>query len=149
METATTKKAAEDIAKALKEIFQKYTLTTRKRAWKGLNTPDGKKIVNDLLIHPTKPTNRIRSLNFKEWTIFREETETQIKTFAKDGQIDIAGLPIKELRRGMQVEREHDGRMGKDTNVTGKDMRKVLKIAVAHLREDPKYYTKLKTIEKD
>ena len=57
---------------------------------------------------------------------------------------------MKELVMGMKVEKEHDGPMGKDTDVVpGHDKGTIMKIAVAHLREDPKYYTKLKKVEED
>jgi len=42
----------------------------------------------------------------------------------------------KQLKKGIQVEKEHN-------DVTDGDMRQIRKIAEAHLREDPKYYTKL------
>ena len=42
----------------------------------------------------------------------------------------------EQLRVGLKVEREH-------SDVTDGDMRQIRKIAEAHLREDPKYYTKL------
>jgi hypothetical protein len=52
----------------------------------------------------------------------------------------------KQLKMGIKVEKEHDGPMGKDTDVVG-SKEDIVKIAVAHLREDPKYYTKLKKVE--
>lgn len=64
---ATAKKAAQDMAKALTTIFKKYPLTTRKRAWHGLMTDKGRKILADLLLHPNKPLNRIKTFSFKEW----------------------------------------------------------------------------------
>jgi len=65
---------------------------------------------------------------------------------------DIAALAkkydvnAKQLKMGVKVEKEHGGPMGKDTDVLD-DKEDVIKIAVAHLREDPKYYTKLQKIE--
>jgi hypothetical protein len=53
----------------------------------------------------------------------------------------------KQLAMGVEVEKEHDGPMGKDTDVV-KKVEDIVKIAVAHLREDPSYYTKLKKVEK-
>lgn len=52
----------------------------------------------------------------------------------------------EQLKMGIKVEKEHDGKFGKDTDVVKSD-EDIVKIAVAHLREDPKYYTKLKKIE--
>lgn len=78
-------------------------------------------------------------LTFSEWT--------NLKTLAKQADIDISHFNTRELTQGIEVEKEHDGKMGKDVDVV-KNKSDLLKIAVAHLREDPKYYTKLKTIEK-
>jgi len=84
-----------------------------------------------------------------EYNIWLEgnQQKKKLQRLAKDGNVDISELSIEELIMGMEVEKEHDGRMGKDTDVVGGDFTKVLKITVAHLREDPKYYTKLKKIE--
>ena len=60
---------------------------------------------------------------------------------AKEYKVD-----AKQLKMGISVEKEHDGRLGKDTDVVGK-FDDIIKIAVAHIREDPKYYTKLKKVE--
>jgi hypothetical protein len=64
----------------------------------------------------------------------------------KEGKVNTEGLSKQQIQLGMEVEREHDGRMGKDTKVASSES-DILKIVVAHLREDPKYYTKLKKIE--
>ena len=78
---------------------------------------------------------------------FYEEKELQ--KIARQAKVDITGLDSKQLKMGMGVEKEHDAEMGKDTDVVpGHDPGTIMKIAVAHLREDPKYYTKLKKIEK-
>ena len=52
----------------------------------------------------------------------------------------------EEIRMGLEVEKEHSGEMGKDVAVV-KSKNDLLKIVIAHLREDPKYYTKLKKVE--
>jgi hypothetical protein len=64
-----------------------------------------------------------------------------IDALAKKYDVD-----AKQLRMGIKVEKEHDGPMGKDIDVV-KGKEDIAKIAVAHIREDPSYYTKLKTIE--
>ncbi len=81
-----------------------------------------------------------------EYNIWLERNQ-HLQKIADDGKVDISKIDVKELQMGMKVEKEHDGRMGKDTDVVNGDLTVVLKIAVAHLREDPKYYTKLKKIE--
>jgi hypothetical protein len=77
--------------------------------------------------------------NMKSFEDFLVEQDT--KALAKKYKVD-----PEQLKMGVKVEKEHDGPMGKDTDVVGKKS-DIVKIAVAHLREDPKYYTKLKKVE--
>ncbi len=62
--------------------------------------------------------------------------------------IDFATVPftLEEYRAGLDVELEH-GRRDPDTNVTGDDPIATGKIALAHLREIPDYYTRLAKME--
>jgi hypothetical protein len=62
--------------------------------------------------------------------------------------LDFAQEPfsLKEFRQGMDVELEH-GRRDAATNVTGDDALTTGKIALAHLREIPDYYTRLARME--
>ena len=53
----------------------------------------------------------------------------------------------KQLTMGVQVELEHSGTRGENTNVVGKDGSVMAKIAIAHLHEDPKYYDHLAEME--
>lgn len=94
-------------------------------------------------------TKNIQLAKRGKMRIFREFYENQeLKQIAKRAKIDIDGLDLKQLQMGMNVEKEHDGPMGKDTDVVpNHDPGTIMKIAVAHLRENPKYYTKLKKIE--
>jgi hypothetical protein len=64
--------------------------------------------------------------------------------------IDWAAAPfdVDQFRRGMEVELEH-GLHDPETNVTGDDPLTTGKIALAHLRELPDYYTRLDRIEQD
>jgi hypothetical protein len=64
--------------------------------------------------------------------------------------IDFAAEPfsLEEFRRGMGVELEH-GRRDPETNVTGDDPLTTGKIALAHLREIPDYYTRLDRMERE
>lgn len=73
-------------------------------------------------------------MKFSAWSISR---------LAKEAGVDIEGLDKVQLAHGMKVEREHDGSKGRDTRVA-KGPEDILKIAVAHLRERPDYYTLLK-----
>lgn len=60
--------------------------------------------------------------------------------------IDWAQVDLEEFRMGLSVELEH-GTHDPETNVT--DDNKILtgKIALAHLREFPDYYTRLEKLE--
>jgi len=49
-------------------------------------------------------------------------------------------VDLEQLRMGMEVESEHK-------NVVGNSMTAWAKIALAHLKESPIYYTKLKKME--
>lgn len=49
-----------------------------------------------------------------------------------------------QLVAGIGVEREHSGRRGSDTRVIPDKPKYEAKIALAHLKEIPDYYTKLK-----
>lgn len=53
---------------------------------------------------------------------------------------------INELIDGLNVELEH-GLINPKTNITNNDLLMTGKIAMAHLLEDPEYYTKLKVME--
>lgn len=76
------------------------------------------------------------------WQDFCEDKH--IKKVAKKGALDISNYDANELRMGYEAEKEHDD--GSDVDVVDNDL-DIVKIAVAHLREDPKYYTKLKKME--
>lgn len=69
-----------------------------------------------------------------------------VDAMAKSIGIDISKFDKKELLLGIKVEKEHDGEKGKDVDVVKKKS-DLLKIAIAHLREDPKYYSKLKSLD--
>ena len=62
--------------------------------------------------------------------------------------IDFAEIRIDEFRAGLGVELEHGAR-DPDTNITNDDELLTGKIAHAHLREFPDYYTRLAELEKD
>lgn len=85
---------------------------------------------------------------FLEWIKLRENIEQT----AKDAGLDISKFDKKELRMGFADEKkEHDSGdpANKDIDVVHNDT-EILKIVLAHLREDPHYYTKIsKVIEED
>jgi hypothetical protein len=64
--------------------------------------------------------------------------------------IDWSSVPfdVEQFRAGMEVELEH-GRHDAMTDVTGDDPELTGKIALAHLKEFPDYYTRLERMEEE
>lgn len=62
--------------------------------------------------------------------------------------IDWNMYDLEQFRMGIEVELEH-GAHDKDTNVTNDDLLMTGKIAWAHLKEIPDYYTRLKKMEEE
>ena len=62
--------------------------------------------------------------------------------------IDWNGFDVEQFRMGLAVELEHGAR-DPETNVTNDDTRLTGKIALAHLKEFPDYYTRLAKMEKE
>jgi hypothetical protein len=82
-------------------------------------------------------------MKFNEWISAKE-----VQTIADKAKLDISKFEIKQLIQGYKIELEH-GKGDPETNVTNSDPVMTLKIAVAHLKEDPHYYTKLKKVERE
>ena len=60
--------------------------------------------------------------------------------------IDWNKVDLQEFRRGLEVELEHGAR-DPETNVTNDDLMLTGKIAWAHLKEFPDYYSRLDKLE--
>ena len=60
--------------------------------------------------------------------------------------IDWNHVDLEQFRMGLFVELEH-GTRDPETNVTNDDLSLTGKIALAHLKEFPDYYTRLATLE--
>jgi hypothetical protein len=60
--------------------------------------------------------------------------------------IDWKRVDLEQFRRGLEVELEHGAR-DPETNVTNDDLSLTGKIAWAHLKEFPDYYTRLDKLE--
>jgi hypothetical protein len=60
--------------------------------------------------------------------------------------IDWKRIELEQFRRGLEVELEHGAR-DRETNVTNDDLGLTGKIAWAHLKEFPDYYTRLDKLE--
>jgi Protein of unknown function (DUF5661) len=61
-------------------------------------------------------------------------------------KIDWTKVDLEQFRRGLEVELEHGAR-DPETNVTNDDLTITGKIAWAHLKEFPDYYTRLDKLE--
>ena len=72
----------------------------------------------------------------------------QARSIADRLNIDLAnsGFDLEQFRAGLDVEAEH-GEAGSETNVTDDDPLTTGKIALAHLKEAPDYYTRLQKME--
>jgi hypothetical protein len=75
-------------------------------------------------------------------------TAEQALAVAEEIGVDfsITTFDLEQFRQGMEVELEH-GRRDPETNVTDDDPILTGKIALAHLREMPDYYTRLAAME--
>jgi hypothetical protein len=61
---------------------------------------------------------------------------------------DVSPFDVEQFLLGLSVELEH-GQHDPDTDVTGNDPIMTGKIALAHLKEFPDYYTRLEILEKE
>lgn len=59
----------------------------------------------------------------------------------KSLDIDISKYDMEQIHIGMNVELEHGSLLGDLTNITGDNADATLQIVLAHLKENPKYYT--------
>ena len=75
---------------------------------------------------------------------------TSARAISERSWIEWATSPfdIEQYRMGLNVELEH-GTHDPQTNVTNDDETLTGKIALAHLREFPDYYTRLEELEED
>ena len=73
------------------------------------------------------------------------DTEEAHKVGAELG-VDWTKVDLEQFRRGLEVEFEHGAR-DVQTNVTNDDVTLTGKIAWAHLKEFPDYYTRLDKLE--
>jgi hypothetical protein len=76
----------------------------------------------------------------------REFTSDEARSIGDRVGVDWERIPIEEFRMGLAVELEH-GTHDSETNVTDDDLATTGKIALAHLREFPDYYTRLEKME--
>lgn len=75
-------------------------------------------------------------------------TAEEAKTIGEKLGLDWSKFDVEQFRMGMDVELEH-GTHDPETNVTDDDPLTTGKIALAHLKEFPDYYTRLEKMEKE
>ena len=78
----------------------------------------------------------------------KEFTTEEAKRIGDEIGIDWDKYDLEQFRMGLKVELEH-GLCDVQTNVTNDDEIITGKIALAHLKEIPDYYTRLDKMEKD
>ena len=75
-------------------------------------------------------------------------SEDKAKEIGEKLGVDWSNWDVEQFRRGMDVELEH-GTEDSQTNVTNDDPLTTGKIALAHLKEFPDYYTRLDKMEEE
>ncbi len=78
----------------------------------------------------------------------RTVSATEAKQIGDTLGLDFARIDLDQFRRGLEVEFEHGAR-DPETNVTNDDVVLTGKIAWAHLKEFPDYYTRLDRLESE
>ncbi len=76
----------------------------------------------------------------------REFTAEEARSTGMRLGLDWTKIDLEQFRRGLEVELEHGAR-DPETNVTNDDLILTGKIAWAHLKEIPDYYTRLDRLE--
>jgi len=78
----------------------------------------------------------------------REFTTEEARAIGEKISVDFLVVNLEEFRMGLGVELEH-GERDPQTNVTNDDEVMTAKIALAHLKEIPDYYTRLLKMESE
>jgi len=76
----------------------------------------------------------------------KDFTTKEAKEIGEKIGIDFGKYDLEQFRMGLHVELEH-GLIDPETNVTNDDLKMTGKIAWAHLKEIPDYYTRLEKME--
>ncbi len=76
----------------------------------------------------------------------RQFTENEALAIGQQAGIDFGIINVEQFRMGLSIELEH-GSHDPETNVTNDDIGITAKIAWAHLKEIPDYYTRLQKME--
>lgn len=76
-------------------------------------------------------------------------TAKEAKQIGERIGVDFKKFDLEQFRRGLEVEMEHGSEWGDETNVTKDDPTITGRIAWAHLKEIPDYYTRLDKMESE
>ncbi len=76
----------------------------------------------------------------------KQFTSSEARTIGEQAGIDFNNVDLEQFRMGLSVELEH-GAHDPETNVTNDDVAITAKIAWAHLKEIPDYYSRLQKME--
>jgi len=72
----------------------------------------------------------------------KADKEEKLKKDLMDAEVENEDEEEDQVKLGMDIEKEHD-------DLTGGDPKKTRMIVDAHLKEDKKYYSKLKEMEEE
>jgi len=89
---------------------------------------------------------KARQQTERELILKKEITVEEARTIGVNLGINWSKIDLEQFRRGLEVEFEHGAR-DPETNVTNDDPILTGKIAWAHLKELPDYYTRLDRME--
>jgi hypothetical protein len=109
-----------------------------------LGIADSKMTDQQLMDYANTPDSALESKSLLE---NEEIMKDYIKILCDTNEIDITGINLDQLTDGFRVELEHGSKGGNQTNITGDDAVTTIKIALAHLKEIPDYYTRLDKLE--
>jgi hypothetical protein len=76
-------------------------------------------------------------------------TADEARKIGEEIGVDFNKFDLEQFRRGLEVEMEHGSEWRDETNVTKDDPHFTGRIAWAHLKEIPDYYTRLDKMERE
>lgn len=79
----------------------------------------------------------------------KQFTPDEARKIGEEIGIDFTQFDLEQFRMGLAVELEHGSLWGDETNVTKDDPHFTGRIAWAHLKEIPDYYTRLAKMESE
>ncbi len=101
-----------------------------------------------MLFHYNNSNNNPNKISGGKMESKKEFTKEEAQITGIELGIKWDKFNVVQFKNGMNVELEH-GKKDVDTNVSNDDSLTTGKIALAHLKEFPDYYDRLKRMEKD